>query len=461
MLHNRPLIPRQADVIIVGAGLAGLSAAQKIVEKGRSVIVLEARERVGGRTFTVEGPAGEKIDLGGQWIGSDQHHIRDLINDLGLLTFKQYNDGRKILDILRKQKTYEGLIPKIGIKGLIELSRIIKKMDVLAKTIPLDRPWEASKAKAYDQESLETWINKNLGSKRAQALIRIFVKMVFCVSPSEISLLFFLYYLHSGNGFDALADTKEGAQAIRVMGGTQQISEMLGQQLGNQLVLNCPVEAIINDEAGIDVKTNQGLFHGKYLIMAIPPALVDRVRFSPKLPLKRIALGQRMPMGSVIKTIAIYDSPFWRTQGFSGEVVSDGHPLVAVFDDLPADSQIGALLGFAAADRAIRFSALNEEERKRLVLNQLAKYFGKKALEPIAYIEQNWLEEEWSSGCYVGVPTPNTYVQYGKALRKPFIRCHWAGTETAEKWNGYMDGAVSSGKRAAQEVIDRLTDDDR
>lgn len=194
--------------------------------------------------------------------------------------------------------------------------------------------------------------------------------------------------------------------------------------------------------------------------MAIPPALVDRIRFSPELPADRIALGQRMPMGSVIKTVAVYETPFWRTRGFSGEVVSDGHPLLAVFDDLPKDSQIGALLGFAAADRAVRFSQFNEAERKRLVLNQLAKYFGKRALEPIAYYELDWSTETWSSGCYVGVPSPNTYTQFGEALRRPYYRCHWAGTETAEKWNGYMDGAISSGKRAAQEVHARLSNED-
>jgi monoamine oxidase len=163
-----------------------------------------------------------------------------------------------------------------------------------------------------------------------------------------------------------------------------------------------------------------------------------------------------MPMGAVWKCYAIYPRPFWRSKNLNGLVASNDGYTRLVFDNSPADGSRGILMGFVLADKAREFSMLNEPKRKQSILHSFTTYFGAEASSPITYIDQSWAEEEWSRGCYTGVMAPHTMTSLGHLLRIPVGDIHFAGTETSPVWNGYMEGAVLSGERAAREVLESL-----
>jgi monoamine oxidase len=152
----------------------------------------------------------------------------------------------------------------------------------------------------------------------------------------------------------------------------------------------------------------------------------------------------------------VYPEPFWRKDGLAGSVFSFDDEVYDIYDNSPQDLSCGVLLGFAVGDHARQLGKLTPNERKDLVASRFVKFFGPRAAAPIEYVEKDWATEEWSRGCYGGHLGTGVWTQYGQALRQPIGRIHWAGTETAETWNGYMDGAVRSGERAAHEVLSIL-----
>jgi monoamine oxidase len=161
-------------------------------------------------------------------------------------------------------------------------------------------------------------------------------------------------------------------------------------------------------------------------------------------------------MGACIKCMAFYEEPFWRAAGLSGSAVSDPGPLSIIFDNSPPDGSPGIVVGFLEGHWARELGRAGPEERRAAVLENLARLFGPQAAGPERYMERNWTDEEWSRGCYVGYTGPGVLTAYGPALRAPIGPVHWAGTETATVWNGYMDGAIQSGERAALEVLAAL-----
>ena len=190
-------------------------------------------------------------------------------------------------------------------------------------------------------------------------------------------------------------------------------------------------------------------------IIAIPPTLAGRLRYRPALPGYRDQLTQRIPMGTVIKVHCLYETPFWREKGLSGQVVSDGGIMRITFDNSPESGKPGVLLGFIEGDEGRIWGRRSLQERRAAVLTCLVRYFGETAGQPYEYLEQNWADEEYTRGCYAGIMPPGVWTAYGEALRAPIGRLHWAGTETATVWNGYMDGAIRSGERAAAEVLEK------
>jgi len=190
--------------------------------------------------------------------------------------------------------------------------------------------------------------------------------------------------------------------------------------------------------------------------VSVPPVLAGRISYDPPMPHWRDQLTQRTPMGSVIKCQAMYDEPFWRADGLSGQATGDGEGARVVFDNSPPDGSPGVLLGFLEGDEARRLGRASPDERRRAVLTSFARYFGPRAAAPAAYAELDWQREQWSGGCYGTLFGPNVWTRYGHALREPIGPVHWAGTETATIWSGYMDGAVRSGERAAAEVLATL-----
>jgi monoamine oxidase len=445
-----------ADVIVVGAGLAGLTAARELQRQGATVLVLEARDRVGGRTLNEPIGDGKVVEVGGQWIGPGQDRMAKLARELGVETFRTHSQGENVIEFHDKLTRYRGTIPRIGPHVLADVAQAQLKIDRLAKQVPLDAPWEAPNARKLDSQTFWSWLRRNVLTAGGRALLELSIQAVWAAEPADVSLLHVLFYTHSAGGFDLLLDTEGGAQQDRFVGGSQLVSLRMAEQLGDGVVrLGSPVWRIERGEReGVIVTAGDGLtVAGKRVIVALPPTLTSRIFYDPPLPGHRDQLTQRMPQGSVIKCMAIYDEPFWRDDGLSGMATSDTGPAKIVFDNSPPDGSPGVLLGFLEGERARVIGRLEPEERRRQVLAGLARLFGPKASNPANFIERSWAEEVWTRGCYGCYMPPGAWTSFGDALRAPIGPIHWAGAETATVWNGYMDGAVQSGERAAQEAL--------
>jgi monoamine oxidase len=445
---------READVIVVGAGLAGLMAARQLVAAGRSVLVIEARDRVGGRTVNASIGAGKVTEMGGQWVGPTQDRVLGLARELGVETFPTYHEGRNLLELRGRIRRYKGTIPRLAPHVLFDIARVRRKVDRAIRRIPAEAPWTAPKAKELDSQTLASWLRKASRTKKARTLLEIAAGTLTGADTAQISALWLLSTASSAGSFDALIDVEGGGQQDRLVGGSQLLSQRLAEDLGDALIVSRPVRRIAQDGGGLDVEADGFQARAHRVIVAVPPPLAARISFVPSLGGRRDQLTQRMPNGAITKCAAVYPEPFWREQGLSGQAVSDGGPVTTTFDNSPPDGSPGVLIGFIAGAEAIRHARLSEADRRGVVLKCFQRLFGEDAAQPGIYLETAWAEEEWSRGGPICSFGPGALARYGEALRQPAGRIHWAGTETATVWTGYMDGAVRSGERAAEEVLD-------
>jgi monoamine oxidase len=444
------------DVIVVGAGLAGLSAGRELKRAGKSVKVLEARDRVGGRTLNHVFEDGTIVELGGQWIGPTQDRAIAYAEELGVDLFPTYERGDHVLGIDGAQRRWADESFGFDEDTLIEVSEIQGALEAVAETVDLDEPWKTQRARELDDQTLDAWLVERCTKPQCLRFYRMLVPALFCGETTQMSLLHFLFYIKSGGMIDMLVTTVGGAQESRCVGGSQELSLRLANELGDAVVLNAPVSRIIQADDGVEVIHDLGAAKGERVIVSVPPALAARIRYQPTLPAQRDHLTQQMPMGQVIKLQIRYDQPFWRDDNLSGFVLSVDHPVTVMFDNSPPDGRSGVLVGFFEADNALEAAAMEPEARKQLALSCFGDFFGPRALEPAEYIEQDWMAEEWSRGCYGGRLGTGAWTRYAQALSRPVGRIHWAGTETSPVWNGYMDGAIRSGERAAAEVLAAL-----
>jgi monoamine oxidase len=451
---------KRVDVVVVGAGLAGLAAGQALKKAGVSFVVLEARDRVGGRTLNRKLKRGGEIaEIGGQWVGPTQDRVLALIDELGLELFDTYVDGANVYyrqDASIKRQTYTGTIPPANPASLVELLTVINDLNTMSQEVPPDAPWQAPSAAAWDAQTFETWKLDNTTTPEARDLVDLAVESVFSAQPADLSLLHVLFYIRAAGNFNRLIDTAGGAQESRIVGGSQLISRRLAKKLGSSVVLSEPVERIEHAGREVTVTTKNGRWRASRAIVAIPPALAGRLAYSPELPPNRDQITQRMPMGTVIKCMAVYERPFWRDDGLSGMATSDLGPVKLTFDNSPPDGSPGILLGFIEGQEGRDLADTTARQRKGLVCESFARYFGPSALEPVEYFDKSWAADQWTRGCYAGYAPPGVITGYREAIREPVGRLHWAGTETATVWNGYMDGAIESGQRAAAEVLAKL-----
>jgi monoamine oxidase len=441
------------DFVIVGGGYAGLTATRQLLKAGKTVKLLEARERIGGRVHTQQFD-GFYLDMGGAWVGPTQDKIFDLIREFGLETFPTYDEGKSTLMMNGKLKNYKGLIPPLPIPSLLSLDGAIKKITKLSKTVNLQEPWKTPDANHWDSMTLQTWMDKQMSFNTAKKLFQIASEAIWSAHPNEISMLHALFYTKSGTDFETLMNVKNGAQEERILGGAMAVALKMAELFPeNTIQLNAPVKTIVQDAERVEVIGKDFNYTCKKVIVAIPPTLAGRIDYQPLLPANRDQLMQRIPMGTVWKCYAVYDRPFWREKGLNG-LAASGEGFVSVtFDNSPKDGSKGILMGFVLANQAKAFSLLSENERKKAVLNQFESFFGKEAGSPNFYIDKSWAEEEFTRGCYAGVMPTGAWTSLGKHLREPVGHIHWAGTETSDVWNGYIDGAVRSGERVALEVL--------
>jgi monoamine oxidase len=439
------------DVVVVGAGLAGLTAARQLTGAGLDVQVLEARDRVGGRNLSqsVGDHPEDVVELGGQWVGPTQREVLALAEELGIGTYPNHVEGKNLFETDRgKVKRYRGTIPMLGPLVMVDYGRADLKLKRLIKRVSTEAPWDSEDAERLDEQSFATWIRGAARTNTAREALATACRAVFSVEPADVSLLHVLFYAASAGGWDDLLDTEGGAQQDRLAGGTQQLSIRMAEELGERVELSTPVRSIRTDDDGVAV----GEVRARRAIVAVPPTLAGRIEYDPPLPAMRDQLTQRMPMGSVIKCMAVYEEPFWRADGLSGQAVSLPGPAQVVFDNTPANGSAG-LIGFLEGREARELGAASEKERRDAVLKGFQRLFGRRAGHPTLYVEKDWSTEPYSRGCYAGVLGPGAWTAYGRAMREPLGRIHWAGTETATRWMGYMDGAIQSGKRAAAEVM--------
>lgn len=458
-------VDRTVDVVVAGAGYAGLRAARGLVAAGLDVVVVEARDRVGGRVLTEVTGSGAVIDHGGQWIGPTQDRLRALAAECGVPTFPTHVDGANLEVRDGGIHSFTGLVPTSDPDGSADTVATLLDLDLLAQEVSPVRPWEHPDATRLDGTTLAEWVATVADTEVARSLVATAALAVFGCGPDELSLLYVLAYAHSGGSMSALIRTAGGAQEQRFAGGAQRMALRLADELGDRVVLDAPVVGVAHDASGVTVTADRRGPDGtrspwrvgaRRLVVAMPPAVHGRIAFDPPLPGARDQLAQRSPMGSVTKVHAVYDRPFWRDAGLSGQVVADSGLLRATFDDSPEDGSHGVLMGFIAgpADRASE--AGGPEGRREACLGELARAFGPGAARPVEFTEQRWSAEPFTRGGPVACLGPGVLTGCGPSLREPVGPIHWAGTETASVWSGYIEGALESGERVATEVATAL-----
>ncbi len=399
-------------MVIIGAGLSGLIAADELTRAGLGVKVLEANDRVGGRTLDRQLEDGNAIEMGGQWIGPGQNEILKLIKELGLETHNTFDEG---LSIYRstdgKVKSYKEMIP-CGIVPSLDLLMATRKINSLSKTVPAKTPCKAKDARYWDERSIGTWIDDKMWTTEAKQLFRMAIKAVYAEDSESISFLDLLATV-AGAGGD-IENVLSDAQTTRIVQGPQEISERLAARLpAGTLELNHKVYGVRRtkeaasspEEIEYEVSTVHGqIFKAPVVIITPPRPLICQIDFQPPLPSGLIQYYRRQPMGSAIKFNVVYSTPFWRAAGLNGAMINadENSPVQMTYDNSPADGNHGAIVAFILGNNSRRFlhQYPDEASRKRVVVDFLATLFGPEALKASQVLEMNWTLAPYATGGY-------------------------------------------------------------
>ncbi len=427
------------------------------------MVVLEARDHVGGRTLNYQLGGGKVVEVGGEFVGPTQDYAIALGDELDVKRYPAYQNLKSAyINGQGKVSYYTGDLPPAGVTGTVDLVQLVTELDNLASQVPVEKPWTWSKAAEYDAQSADTWIRANTADPQtALELVELFLDSAIGGIAAEVSMLYLLAQI-AGMGDAQNVGTIErgissqgGAQDSRLIGGSQQLSLKSAAQLGKRVVLGSPVRRIEQGGSGMTVVADKGVWKAKRTIVAVPPQLAAEIDYTPLLPPIQDAMRRRMPLGTLMKIHAVYAEPFWRQDPGVWMALKIGGVVPEMFDNTPPEGTPGVLMGFHGGHSWRRY-ADDPVGRRNGALRDFAQAFGSRALNPIDYFEQDWTAERWSRGCPVSVVAPGVVTEFLPNLIVPFGRVHWAGTETATYWNGYMDGAISSGQRAAAEVIAEL-----
>ncbi|WP_420369231.1 flavin monoamine oxidase family protein [Curtobacterium sp. L1-20] len=447
----------ERDVVIVGAGVTGLTAADRLVAAGRTVAVLEARDRVGGRTWTDE-VGGVPLEIGGQWVSPDQTALLETLDDLGLATHDRYRAGSSVyVDEHGTRTEYTGDVFPLPEASANEVERLVAVVDEHVARVDPDRPWETPGAAALDETSFRAWLHSLSADRVATDNVELFIAGAMLTKPAHaFSALQALLMAASAGSFANLVDP-DFILDKRVVGGMQQVAERLAARLGADVHLDAPVRTLRRDDHGVTAIADGGIeIRARQALVAVPPPLYSRISYEPPLPRRQHQLHQHLSMGFVIKVQAVYDRPFWRGAGLSGTAFSPYELVHEAYDNTSHGSEQGTLVGFVSDVHADDAFTLSAEERKARVLASLAHYYGDEALRPVVYHESDWGTEEWTRGAYAASFDLGGLVRYGADQRAAVGPIRFASSDLAGHGYQHVDGAVRMGRAAAAEILAAL-----
>ena len=442
------------DVVIVGAGPSGLTAARELKKAGLSVAVLEARDRVGGRTWT-DTIDGAMLEIGGQWVSPDQTALMELLDELGLKMYPRYRDGESVyIGADGKRTQYTGDTFPVNETTKAEMDKLVAILDELAAEIGPTEPWAHPKARELDTISFHHWLRRNSTDEEACNNIGLFIAGGMLTKPAHaFSALQAVLMAASAGSFTHLTD-EDFILDKRVIGGMQQVSLLQAAELGADVVLNSPVRTIKWDDNGVTVVSEQATVNARYVIMAVPPNLYSRVSFDPPLPRRQHQMHQHQSLGLVIKVHAVYDTPFWREDGLSGTGFSAGALVQEVYDNTNYGDTRGTLVGFVSDEKADAVFELSAEDRKKAILESIAGFLGDKALTPEVYYESDWGSEEWTRGAYASSYDLGGLHRYGKDQHANVGPIYWSSSDLAAEGYQHVDGAVRMGQATAARIVE-------
>ena len=376
------------------------------------------------------------------------------MTEFGVSSYKQYTDGQSMIVVDGKQYRYKGTIPlSMSPWAAVNLGAVMLEITQMCKSIPLDAPWEAKNAQTWDQISLAKWLSNHTLSKPAHATLETAIAGCNTSAASEVSMLFVVYQMASGGGPGFVLGGKDASQDSRPVGGMGAIYRPITAEIGDALHLSQPVRRIEQDEDGVTVRSDEMTVRARRAVVAVPIAIASQIIYEPMLPVDRSFLHQRMPSGAIFKINIVYEEPFWRADGLSGQSAAPGSPATITIDASTDAARPGVLCVIVEGPIARQIGELDAAVRRRAILAELVARFGSQAGAPVEYLEQNWTVERYSGGGMLSHAPPGVLTQFGRALREPSGRIHWAGTESSAIMCGWVDGAVRSGERAATEVM--------